>query len=641
LPRKVLLADDSVTAQNMGRKILTDAGYEVVTVNNGSAALKKLAESRPDLMVLDVYMPGYSGLEVCQRVKDNRETASLPVLLTVGKLEPFKQDEARRVRADAFIIKPFEASELLAALGKLEDKLVAPEPVKPSRHVSSTMASFERIAQERGPKYGDEESGWKERLKIPSEGPRATEPESLSKTSEPESAATVASATVSVMQAAGEEAPVEESRPFPSDITAEEVAALNAAMSRISSGVDSEPTSSAQREEETATHAARAETDSPVQAEAQPAVEETAVPTAVAEHVESVSAEISSPPATEEIETALSAIAPANGNSPVVSETTATAQKAELETVASGAATAGEAASPGATGIRWVAEEVAIEAGESGLILEREMEKASASEAAAENAALYSRYEPAPIDRDDEPGFATMAPPAIGSPVPYLDGGAAQSAGPSEREPDFSLPASAASDAQDISAMEVSRPPAPPFAAAVSASTEDAHGVAAFGGPHPFFETAEAVAPKAAAPEETPALESEEAESQPAEVSAESAVRREAEIAAATAAAWSNWKDIRDSVTGAKLMASQPPDPAAVLRAELEQLKELKKSKQEEERTAISPEKTMAAAAAADNSPSPDPVAAESDTIASIVDSMLAELRPKLVAEIAKKLEKK
>ena len=79
MARKILLADDSVTAQNMGRKILADAGYEVITVNNGSAALKKIAELKPDLIVLDVYMPGYSGLEVCQRLKEAGETARIPV----------------------------------------------------------------------------------------------------------------------------------------------------------------------------------------------------------------------------------------------------------------------------------------------------------------------------------------------------------------------------------------------------------------------------------------------------------------------------------------------------------------------------------------------------------------------------------
>lgn len=124
MARTVLLADDSVTAQNMGRRILVDAGYEVITVNNGSAALKKIHESRPDLIVLDVYMPGYGGLEVCQRLKESDDTMKIPVLLTVGKMEPFKTDEAKRVRADGHIIKPFDASELLAALTRLEDKIV-------------------------------------------------------------------------------------------------------------------------------------------------------------------------------------------------------------------------------------------------------------------------------------------------------------------------------------------------------------------------------------------------------------------------------------------------------------------------------------------------------------------------------------
>ena len=124
MPKTVLLADDSVTAQNMGRRILTDAGYAVITVNNGSAALKKIHENPPDLIVLDVYMPGYGGLEVCQRLKESDQTMRIPVLLTVGKMEPFKLEEARRVRADAHIIKPFDASELLATLTKLEDLIV-------------------------------------------------------------------------------------------------------------------------------------------------------------------------------------------------------------------------------------------------------------------------------------------------------------------------------------------------------------------------------------------------------------------------------------------------------------------------------------------------------------------------------------
>ena len=146
MARKILLADDSVTAQNMGRKILTDAGYDVLTVNNGSAALKRIAESTPDLIILDVYMPGYSGLEVCQRLKEAEETAHIPILLSVGKLEPFKPQEARRVRADAHIVKPFEASQLLTAIARLEDTMV-PQPHKGSSRFATSGASDEPYAR--------------------------------------------------------------------------------------------------------------------------------------------------------------------------------------------------------------------------------------------------------------------------------------------------------------------------------------------------------------------------------------------------------------------------------------------------------------------------------------------------------------
>lgn len=131
---RILFADDSVTAQNMGRKILTEAGYEVVAVSNGAAAVKKIAEQKPDIIILDVYMPGYSGLEVCEKVRGSMETLKTPVLLTVGKMEPYKPEEANRVRADGVIVKPFEASDLLAIVKKFEERIgqaSAPTLIKP------------------------------------------------------------------------------------------------------------------------------------------------------------------------------------------------------------------------------------------------------------------------------------------------------------------------------------------------------------------------------------------------------------------------------------------------------------------------------------------------------------------------------
>jgi len=108
----------------MGKKILTEAGYEVIAVSNGAAAMKKLAE-KPEIIILDVNMPGYTGLEVCEKVRSNPEMEKTPVLLAVGKMEHFDPKDGQKVRADGVLIKPFEASDLLAAVGKLAERVKA------------------------------------------------------------------------------------------------------------------------------------------------------------------------------------------------------------------------------------------------------------------------------------------------------------------------------------------------------------------------------------------------------------------------------------------------------------------------------------------------------------------------------------
>jgi CheY-like chemotaxis protein len=116
---KVLLADDSVPAQNMGKKILVDAGYEVLTASNGLEALRKIVEAPPDIAILDIFMPGYSGLEVCSRLRNAAPTATLPVILTVGKMEPYRAEDGEQVHSNAVVVKPFAATELIAAVRSL------------------------------------------------------------------------------------------------------------------------------------------------------------------------------------------------------------------------------------------------------------------------------------------------------------------------------------------------------------------------------------------------------------------------------------------------------------------------------------------------------------------------------------------
>jgi len=317
LARKILLADDSVTAQNMGRKILTDAGYEVITVNNGSAALKKIAEGKPDLIVLDVYMPGYSGLEVCQRIKENRETARIPILLTVGKLEPFKPEEARRARADAFVVKPFEASELLSALTKLEDKIIpGAEPYKPGRFAKA-IASVE---QSDSNQFGDSDEGWKARLRIPTGKPKqpdneppvdysATQGKGFRDIAEPGKKTEPKPAAASNF-----ERPVPAG--LPHDITSEEIAAITAAAAQLKAGTPVKHETTAEIEPPTV--AAQAETDAAVP---DASAEETAPVTfASAPEMETPVMPVEAPPQTADVEIPAAEVPVEIQRSPVVSE---------------------------------------------------------------------------------------------------------------------------------------------------------------------------------------------------------------------------------------------------------------------------------------------------------------------------------
>ncbi len=168
---KILLADDNLTAQRLGAKILTDAGHEVITVSNGAAAVKKIASEKPQLLILDVYMPGYSGLEVCAKVKAAPETAKLPVLLTVTSMEPFNPEEGNKAKADGVMIKPFVASDLLAVVEKFarqRQPAAAPPPAyQPARMPASK--GFDDASYEEWKAEAADEEETPARLAVPHE----------------------------------------------------------------------------------------------------------------------------------------------------------------------------------------------------------------------------------------------------------------------------------------------------------------------------------------------------------------------------------------------------------------------------------------------------------------------------------------
>ncbi len=670
MARKILLADDSVTAQNMGRKILADAGYEVIAVNNGSAALKKFAETKPDLVVLDVYMPGYSGLEVCQRLKESPETARTPVLLTVGKLEPFKPEEAQRVRAEGFIVKPFEASELLSALSKLEDKVVPrPEPSKGGRFARA-IAAVE--ASERGNGDTSAQSGWRSRIGFPdaraaaedkvgdesdiynpvSRDLRTVVETPAEKAAHPEQAAPTrstpeANVGVAALAPAG----------LPTDVTPEELAAIAAAAAQI--------------------HNAEAA------AKDEPAASQSASPIAEAQIVPGPFVDQMSPesglPRSEATESKAPEIQGAQPSFSEVRHAETFATHDEPVTMAAAASAPGDSPAP-----RWMAVPVALDAGEAAISLEQEMrnaqsalapvdapsvsapnfeippasvaaipvtenefgegvsvasiasvDAAEAGRVAADSVAISAETalpdSPARGSQAEEGGFEEMRaiPEAPGSSAEVAQASAmatdaaTAASGPSDSETAAAISSQQTSESTP-SAIDSSAPepsvrsfvsfvdPASPAAereAAVEAQAESVMAeAAAVGSGFTSFvkvgETAQA----------SPNAESASHVSDEPTVDSESVKH--------AAAAWASWRQIRDTNNDAG-SGSQSLDQGA-------------SESSTESSPAVAP---IPDQIAPENAPAAEH--GDSKEVASIVDSVLADLRPKLMEEIARKISQK
>jgi CheY-like chemotaxis protein len=104
---RILVADDNSNIQKMVTLALKDEGFEVISVGNGEAAVRKLPEVSPDLVLADIFMPVRSGYEVCEYIKRDPRYAHTPVVLLVGAFDPLDENEAQRVQADGVLKKPF------------------------------------------------------------------------------------------------------------------------------------------------------------------------------------------------------------------------------------------------------------------------------------------------------------------------------------------------------------------------------------------------------------------------------------------------------------------------------------------------------------------------------------------------------
>jgi CheY-like chemotaxis protein len=117
--KTILVADDSKTIQTVVSLTFRATDFKVVSVSDGQEALRRAAELRPDVVLIDVAMPLKNGYELCKELKSGTSTSSIPVLLLAGAFEPYDERRAQDARADGFIKKPFDSQTLLDRVNNL------------------------------------------------------------------------------------------------------------------------------------------------------------------------------------------------------------------------------------------------------------------------------------------------------------------------------------------------------------------------------------------------------------------------------------------------------------------------------------------------------------------------------------------
>jgi len=116
MSRKLILADDSITIQKVVELILAEEDFEIKSTNNGEEALAAIPSFQPDIVLADIEMPKMNGYQLCEKIKQDPSSQGVSVILLAGAFEPIDEELAKQVKADDYIIKPFESQELLSKI---------------------------------------------------------------------------------------------------------------------------------------------------------------------------------------------------------------------------------------------------------------------------------------------------------------------------------------------------------------------------------------------------------------------------------------------------------------------------------------------------------------------------------------------
>ncbi len=118
--RKIMAVDDEDSILELLRAVLESAGYGVVTASSGEEAIRKLATEKPDLILLDMMMPGMSGRETCEKIRADPKNKDVKVaFVTVAKFSEAGKGKLKDMGVLDYITKPFDNDDLLARVKKM------------------------------------------------------------------------------------------------------------------------------------------------------------------------------------------------------------------------------------------------------------------------------------------------------------------------------------------------------------------------------------------------------------------------------------------------------------------------------------------------------------------------------------------
>ena len=117
--KKILVIEDETSTLRFLEYTLKQEGYEVLLAKDGLEGIKEALEERPDLIILDIMLPGLDGYEVCYQLRQKPETFTLPILMLSAKARQEDKDIGIKMGADDYLAKPADPSEILAKVETL------------------------------------------------------------------------------------------------------------------------------------------------------------------------------------------------------------------------------------------------------------------------------------------------------------------------------------------------------------------------------------------------------------------------------------------------------------------------------------------------------------------------------------------